>query len=102
MVREFAQHGAWIGSACLRTRRLGSSTPGSQSRGGRALVLPIDLSDAEEVEAAVQRVEEGFGPIDIWVNGAMASMFWPINQDDGSGVGAPHPVYVSGIRVRDF
>jgi short-subunit dehydrogenase len=43
--------------------------------GGRALVVPIDVADHEQVEAAATRVEAELGPIDIWVNDAMATVF---------------------------
>jgi NAD(P)-dependent dehydrogenase (short-subunit alcohol dehydrogenase family) len=51
-----------------------------ESAGGRALVLPVDVADAAQVEAAAERVESTFGPIDIWVNNAMASVFSPIKE----------------------
>src|SRR5690606_33779860 len=43
--------------------------------GGRALALPVDVAVAEEVEAAASRVEEELGPIDVWVNNAMTTVF---------------------------
>src|SRR4051812_21378863 len=45
--------------------------------GGAALVLPVDVADADAVERAAATVEERFGPIDIWVNCAMATIFSP-------------------------
>ena len=48
--------------------------------GGKALVLPTDVSDAEAVEAAADAVEREFGPIDVWVNDAMCSVFSPIKE----------------------
>jgi short-subunit dehydrogenase len=46
-----------------------------EAAGGKALVLPTDVADPEQVEAAAQRVEEAFGPIDIWINDAMTTIF---------------------------
>ena len=43
--------------------------------GGSALVIPADVADAEQVEAAADRVERELGPIDVWVNNAMATIF---------------------------
>jgi NAD(P)-dependent dehydrogenase (short-subunit alcohol dehydrogenase family) len=43
--------------------------------GGRALVVPTDVADHEAVEAAAERVERELGPIDVWVNDAMATVF---------------------------
>jgi NAD(P)-dependent dehydrogenase (short-subunit alcohol dehydrogenase family) len=51
-----------------------------EAEGGRALVLPVDVADAAKVEAAAQQVEDELGPIDIWVNDAMASVFSPIKE----------------------
>jgi NAD(P)-dependent dehydrogenase (short-subunit alcohol dehydrogenase family) len=48
--------------------------------GGKALVLPTDVADADQVEAAAARVEETFGPIALWVNDAMTSVFSPTSE----------------------
>src|SRR5207302_2522782 len=40
-------------------------------------VLPLDVADAKHVEAAAARVEKKLGPIDIWINNAMGSVFSP-------------------------
>jgi NAD(P)-dependent dehydrogenase (short-subunit alcohol dehydrogenase family) len=51
-----------------------------EAAGGRALVIPTDVADAGQVEAAAGEVESTFGPIDVWVNNAMASVFSPIKD----------------------
>jgi NAD(P)-dependent dehydrogenase (short-subunit alcohol dehydrogenase family) len=51
-----------------------------EAAGGEALVLPLDVSDHDAVERAAAEVERAFGPIDIWVNNAMLSVFSPIDQ----------------------
>jgi NAD(P)-dependent dehydrogenase (short-subunit alcohol dehydrogenase family) len=43
--------------------------------GGRALAVPTDVSNADEVEAAAEEIERRLGPIDVWVNDAMVSVF---------------------------
>jgi len=43
-------------------------------------VIPTDVANAEEVEAAAQKVETELGKIDVWVNNAMASVFSPIKK----------------------
>jgi NAD(P)-dependent dehydrogenase (short-subunit alcohol dehydrogenase family) len=43
-------------------------------------MLPLDVADAAAVEAAADRVERELGPIDIWVNDAMTSVFAPIKE----------------------
>src|SRR5579875_2652296 len=47
--------------------------------GGTALMLPCDVADPEQVEAAAQKTELAFGPIDVWVNDAMTSVFGPVH-----------------------
>ena len=46
-----------------------------RERGARGLFIPLDVADADEVEAAAERVEQELGPIDVWVNNAMVSVF---------------------------
>src|SRR5688500_9652128 len=76
----FAKKGAWLGLIARGEDGL-SATKGEVERlGGRALVLPLDVSDAEAVEAAAERVESEFGEIDIWVNNAMVSVFSPVKE----------------------
>jgi NADP-dependent 3-hydroxy acid dehydrogenase YdfG len=48
--------------------------------GGEALVLPLDVTDADAVERAAAAVEERWGPIDVWINNAMATVFAPVAQ----------------------
>ena len=48
--------------------------------GGKALVIPTDVADHDAVESAAEQVENELGPIDIWVNNAMASVFSPVKQ----------------------
>jgi short-subunit dehydrogenase len=48
--------------------------------GGEALVLPVDVADAEAVERAAAAVEERWGRIDVWVNNAMATVFAPATE----------------------
>ena len=76
-VREFAKRRAAIGLIARGTDGLEGARREVESAGGRALMLPVDVADAAQVEAAAERVESTFGPIDIWVNNAMASVFSP-------------------------
>lgn len=46
----------------------------------RAGARPVDVADADAVDAAAQRIEDELGPIDVWVNNAMVSVFSPILQ----------------------
>ncbi len=47
--------------------------------GGRALVLPLDVAEADALDSAADKVEEAFGPIDVWINAAMVTVFGPVH-----------------------
>ena len=79
-VREFARHGAWIGLIARGRDGLEGARREVEAEGGKALVLPTEMADPEQVEAAAQKVEKKLGPIDIWVNNAMTSVFSPVKQ----------------------
>jgi NAD(P)-dependent dehydrogenase (short-subunit alcohol dehydrogenase family) len=51
-----------------------------QAAGGRALAVPVDVADAQGVEDAAARVERELGPIDVWVNDAMTTVFAPFAE----------------------
>jgi NAD(P)-dependent dehydrogenase (short-subunit alcohol dehydrogenase family) len=56
-----------------------------EAAGGRALVVPVDVAVADEVERAAATVEEQLGPIDTWVNVAFSSVFapfWEISPEE--------------------
>ncbi|MDR9896990.1 SDR family NAD(P)-dependent oxidoreductase [Aetokthonos hydrillicola Thurmond2011] len=76
-VRAFAKRGAHIGLVARSRDGLEAARKEVEEAGGKALVLPTDVSDPDQVEAAATAVEKEFGPIDIWVNDAMASILSP-------------------------
>ena len=51
-----------------------------EALGGRAIAVPTDVADAGQVERAAEAVERQFGPIDVWINNAMTSVFSPIAE----------------------
>lgn len=75
VVREFAKRRASIGLLARGTDGLEAARREVEALGGRAFVLPTDVSDPEAVERAATAVETEFGPIDVWVNNAMVSVF---------------------------
>lgn len=79
-VREFARHGYHVGLIARDAARLEQAAAELRGMGVRALPLPLDVADAEAVEAAADRVEAELGPIDVWVNGAMATVFAPVRE----------------------
>ncbi len=48
--------------------------------GGQAISVPTDVADAAAVDRAAAQIEQEFGPIDIWVNDAMVSVFSPVKE----------------------
>jgi NAD(P)-dependent dehydrogenase (short-subunit alcohol dehydrogenase family) len=73
--RRFARDGAKIALIARGLAGLEATAREVEQRGGRALVLPTDVADADQVEAAAQATEDELGPIDIWVNDAMATIY---------------------------
>ena len=74
-VRRFARDGASIALIARGRAGLEGAAREVEAAGGRALVLPLDVSDAEAVEAAASAAEEAFGPIDVWINDAMVTVY---------------------------
>jgi NAD(P)-dependent dehydrogenase (short-subunit alcohol dehydrogenase family) len=79
-VQRFARAGAHIGLLARGHAGLEGARRDVESAGGKALVLPTDVADPAKVEAAAAAVEKEFGPIDVWVNDAMASVFSPFKE----------------------
>ena len=77
VVNEFARQGAHIGLIARGRDRLGAAKREVEEAGGKALVLPADVADAKQVDKAAERVEQELGPIDVWVNVAMTTIFAP-------------------------
>jgi len=78
--RAFAREGARIALLARGRDRLESAKREVEALGGNALVLPLDVADAAAVEAAATQTEQQFGPIDVWVNNAMTSVFSPVKE----------------------
>jgi NAD(P)-dependent dehydrogenase (short-subunit alcohol dehydrogenase family) len=79
-VRAFARDGARIGLLARGADGLEGAREEVVAAGGEALVLPTDVADAAAVEAAAEAVERTFGPIDVWINNAMVSVFSPVKE----------------------
>jgi NAD(P)-dependent dehydrogenase (short-subunit alcohol dehydrogenase family) len=79
-VRNFARHGARIGLIARGVDGLKAAQREVEKLGGEALMIPTDVGNAEQVEAAAEQIEAELGQIDIWVNNAMTSVFSPIKK----------------------
>ena len=80
VVRAFAREGAHIGLLARGRDGLEAAAREVESLGGRALALPLDVANPDEVDQAAETIEREFGPIDIWINNAMVSVFSPVRE----------------------
>jgi NAD(P)-dependent dehydrogenase (short-subunit alcohol dehydrogenase family) len=80
IAQAFGKRGACVGLLARGHEGLEGARRDVEALGGKALVIPTDVADPEQVEAAADKVEQTFGPIDIWVNDAMASVFSPVKE----------------------
>lgn len=75
---EFARAGYDVVLLSRDPERLEHAASYARKQGVRALPIPTDVADAAAVEAAAERTERELGPIDVWVNVAMATVFSPV------------------------
>lgn len=76
----FAKRGAKVALLARNPQALEAAAKECEILGGFGLSIPTDVSDPEAVEAAAARAEAELGPIDIWVNDAMVSVFSPVKE----------------------
>src|SRR5215211_1396813 len=75
VVRRFAADGAKVGLLGRGRESLEAARLEAEAAGGEPVVLPCDVADPSAVESAAAAVEDALGPIDIWVNNAMTTVF---------------------------
>jgi short-subunit dehydrogenase len=75
VAREFASRGDAVALLARGRDGLAAAKRDVERAGGRALALPTDVAVADQVESAAEGVEEALGPIDVWVNNAMTTVF---------------------------
>ncbi|MGH9094675.1 MAG: SDR family oxidoreductase [Acidimicrobiales bacterium] len=75
--REFAQRGFDVALLARGQAGLDACAEEVRGAGRRALVIPTDVSQFDQVQSAGDRVEEELGEIDVWVNDAMTTVFAP-------------------------
>ncbi len=80
VARAFARRAARIGLLARGEAGLEGARRDVERAGGDALVLPADVSRPDEVERAAGMLEAAFGPIDVWVNNAMVTVFSPVRE----------------------
>ncbi|MFL9826738.1 SDR family oxidoreductase [Rhodoplanes sp. SY1] len=76
----FARAGYDVALVARGPERLEAAANEARAQGANALVVPADVADAAAVEAAAERIERALGPIDVWVNTAMVTIFAPVHE----------------------
>jgi len=74
-VRAFAGEGARVGLIARDTEGLHAAAREVDELGGKGLAVAADVADADQVEKAAARIESELGPIEVWVNNAMTTVF---------------------------
>ncbi|HYZ62354.1 MAG TPA: SDR family oxidoreductase, partial [Acetobacteraceae bacterium] len=77
---EFGRHGDDLALLARDADRLERAAAELRRFGVRVLPIPTDVADAAAVDRAAERVERELGPIDVWVNVAMATVFAPVSK----------------------
>lgn len=78
---RFARAGWKVGLIARDPVRLAEAAADCVAKGSpRAIELPADVADWEAVRAAAATAERELGPIDCWINGAMATVFSPVAE----------------------
>lgn len=80
----FAKRGARVALLARNPQALEAAAKECELLGGQGMPIPTDVSDSEAVEAAAEKVEREWGPIDVWVNDAMVSVFSPVKEMEAS------------------
>jgi short-subunit dehydrogenase len=73
--REFARTGATVGLLARGEQGLEACAQEVRSLGGQPVLLSSDVAEAEHVQSAAERLEREHGPIEVWINNAMATVF---------------------------
>jgi NAD(P)-dependent dehydrogenase (short-subunit alcohol dehydrogenase family) len=91
--REFARCGATVVLAARREEALKAALAECEDLGGRGLVAPTDVSDADQVERLANTAVENYGRIDVWVNNAAVYLLGRIEE-------TPHELYERVININ--
>ncbi len=76
----FARLGANVALLARDPRALDDTASEVRAYGVDALPIAVDVSDAAALDAAAERIENELGPLDVWVNNAMVTVFAPFDE----------------------
>jgi NAD(P)-dependent dehydrogenase (short-subunit alcohol dehydrogenase family) len=82
--QAFGARGAKVALVARGTAGLAGAAADVENAGGKTLIVPTDVADPDQVEAAAAHTEETFGPIDVWVNVAFTSVFAEFTDIDAA------------------
>ena len=99
----YGRRGARVGLVARGQTGLDGAVRDVERAGGTALAVPTDVADYDQVKEASRRIEDAFGPIDVWINVAFTSVlapFWEITAEEFKRVTeVSYLGYVYGTRV---
>jgi short-subunit dehydrogenase len=78
--QQLARHGASLVLVARNEAALRETAAEVEALGGRALVAPADVSEAEQLQRVADQAASHFGRIDTWVNGAAVSTYGTVEQ----------------------
>lgn len=78
--QAFANAGASLGLIARGEDRLNSAVRDAEASGVAAVGVSADVADAEAIEEAADEIERNLGPIDVWVNNAMTTVYAPFAE----------------------
>jgi len=76
----YGTRGANVGLLARGQAGLDGAVKDVEHAGAKALAIPTDMADYDQVKDAAGRVEDTLGPIDVWINVAFTSVFAPFWQ----------------------
>ncbi|HJU29578.1 MAG TPA: SDR family NAD(P)-dependent oxidoreductase [Candidatus Binataceae bacterium] len=82
-IRQFARDGALVGILGHGWESLEQARHEATIVGGESIALPVDVTNPGEVESASTVIERRLGPIDVWINDAVAGVFPELAEPDG-------------------
>jgi short-subunit dehydrogenase len=77
---RFGQAGARVGLIARDEEALNEVKREIERMGGKAAVAPVDVADHDALFSAAERLEAELGPVDVWVNDAMVTVFSPVSE----------------------
>jgi NAD(P)-dependent dehydrogenase (short-subunit alcohol dehydrogenase family) len=78
--RAFARRGDSVALLARGPAGLEAALKDVEAEGGDGMAVPLDVADPQQVLDASSRIEDTLGPIDVWVNNAIVTVFAPFRE----------------------